>query len=276
MKKHIKNSIIILIGAFIFSIGINTFAIANHLAQGGFTGIAILLHYLFDWSTGLVLFLINIPLFFIGYKVFGKQTLIYTILGLAAVTVFLELTYEWQRPLDDLLLAALYTGLLVGIGLGMIFRAGGTTGGVDIIARLFQKYFGTSIGLVMLTFDFWIITISIFVIGLDIAMYTLVAVFVGARMIDFVVEGLKTAKGVTIISENSNNIAKSITSRLSRGVTIYQGRGAYTGQTKNVLYVVLAPSQLPRLKQIVLDHDHQAFVVVHDAREVVGEGFTYK
>lgn len=274
--KHVKNISIILIGSFIFSIGINTFALANQLAEGGFTGIALLLHYLFGWSTGIVLYILNIPLFFIGYKVFGKQTMLYTIVGITAVSIFLELTNSWQKPLEDLLLAALYTGVLVGIGLGMIFRVGGTTGGVDIIARLFQKYLGVSIGQVMLTFDFLLIAVLIFIIGLDTAMYTLVAVFISSRTIDFVVEGMKASKAVTIISNESNTIAHTITKRLSRGVTIYHGTGAYTGKPKNVLYVVLAPNQLPRLKQIVLEQDVYAFVVVHDAREVVGEGFTYK
>lgn len=276
MKKHFYRILLIISGAFIFSIGINTFAIANHLAEGGFTGIAILLHYVFGWSTGLVIFILNIPLFFIGYKVLGKQTMLYTIMGIIATTLFLELTENWQRPLDDLLLAALYTGLLVGMGLGMIFRAGGTTGGVDIIARLFQKYFGMSIGQVILIADMLVIISSIFVIGFDIMMYTLVSVFVGSHVINFVVEGLKISKAVTIISDLSSEIARQITNQLERGVTVYHGTGAYTGNPKKILYVVVSPRQVPRLKQIILQKDKNAFVVVHDVREVVGEGFTYE
>lgn len=276
MTKHLRNILMISLGAFIFSIGINTFAIANHLAEGGFTGIAILLHYLFGWSTGWVLYILNLPLLIIGYKVFGKQTLIYTIIGITAVTIFLELTKSWQYVSKDLLLAALFTGLFVGIGLGLIFRVGGTTGGVDIIARLGQKYFGMSIGQVMLSFDIIVISVSIFIIGLDTAMYTLVAVFIGSQTVDYVVEGLKASKAVTIISNSAPQLAEEITKKLSRGVTIYQGKGAYTGNPRQVLYVVVIPSQLPRLKQIVLHVDNRAFVVVHDAREVVGEGFTYQ
>lgn len=276
MKKHFYRILLIISGAFIFSIGINTFAIANHLAEGGFTGIAILLHYVFGWSTGLVIFILNIPLFFIGYKVLGKQTMLYTIMGIIATTLFLELTENWQRPLDDLLLAALYTGLLVGMGLGLIFRAGGTTGGVDIIARLFQKYFGMSIGQVILIADMLVIISSIFVIGFDIMMYTLVSVFVGSQVINFVVEGLKISRAVTIISDLSSEIARQITNQLERGVTVYHGTGAYTGNPKKILYVVVSPRQVPRLKQIILQKDKNAFVVVHDVREVVGEGFTYE
>lgn len=275
LKKHMFQILMIILGGFIFSIGINTFAIANHLAEGGFTGIAILLHYVFGWSTGLTILVLNIPLFFIGYRVLGRQTMIYTIVAILFSTLFLELTKNWLRPLDDLLLAALYTGVFVGTGLGFIFRAGGTTGGVDIIARLCQKYFGFSIGQVILIADLLVITASIFVIGLDIMMYTLVSVFIGSRVIDFVVEGLKISKAVTIISDSSKKIAQQITDQLERGVTVYPGKGAYTGQPKEILYVVVFSRQVPKLKQIVLQVDEKAFVVVHDVREVVGEGFTY-
>lgn len=276
MKKHLYQISMILLGAFIFSIGINTFAIANHLAEGGFTGIAILLHYVFGWSTGFTILTLNIPLFFIGYRILGKKTMLYTIVGILATTLFLEETKDWQQPLNDLLLAALYTGLLVGTGLGLIFRAGGTTGGIDIIARLCHKYLGLSIGQVILFADMLIILSSIFIVGIDIMMYTLVSVFVGSRVIDFVVEGTKISKSVTIISDSAEKIAKKITTQLERGVTIYSGKGAYTGKPKQILYVIVSPRQVPKLKQIVLKCDSKAFVVVHDVREVVGEGFTSK
>ncbi|RAL21082.1 YitT family protein [Thermoflavimicrobium daqui] len=273
---HIKNIIIILIGAFIFSIGINYFAIPSKLAEGGFTGIAMLLHYKLGWDTGILVFLLNLPLFFVGYKVFGKQTLIYTIIGTTAVSVFLGLTQNLGKPVTDTLLNALYTGVLVGIGLGLIFRVGGTTGGVDIIARLVNKYFGWSIGRTMFLFDFAVICSSIFVINLNMAMYTLVSVFVGARVVDFVVEGLNASKATTIISNHAQSVADQITEKMERGVTILKGQGAFTGSEKDVLYVVVAPNELPKLKQIVHDLDPDAFIVVHDARDVHGEGFTFE
>lgn len=276
MNKHLYPLLMILLGSFIFSIGINTFAIANHLAEGGFTGIAILVHYVFGWSTGYTILLLNIPLFFIGYRILGRKTMIYTIIGILATTLFLEYTKDWQRPLNDLLLAALYTGLLVGTGLGLIFRAGGTTGGVDIIARLCQKYFGLSIGQVILVADLLVIIASIFIVGIDIMMYTLVSVFVGSRVIDFVVEGLTISKSVTIISNSAEEMANIITTQLERGVTIYSGKGAYTGDPKQILYVIVSPRQVPKLKQIISKVDPKAFVIVHDVREVIGEGFTFQ
>lgn len=276
MFFHTKNIVLILMGSFIFSVGINYFAVANHLAEGGFTGISLLLHYLYGWSTGTIILLMNLPLLFIGYKVFGKLTFIYTLIGIGSVTLFLHLTQGWHRPMDDLLLASLFTGALVGIGLGLVFRAGGTTGGVDIIARLLNKHLGISIGQVMLLFDFLVLIVSVFIIGLNVAMYSLIAVFVGTRIIDFVVEGLNISKAITIISENAFEISQDITKKMGRGVTILHGKGAYTGNHKEILYIVIAPNELPRLKEQVLRYDPHAFMVVHDARDVLGEGFSYE
>ncbi|TCS93370.1 YitT family protein [Hazenella coriacea] len=276
---HIRNIFIILLGSTIFAIGINYFAIPNQLAEGGFTGIALILNYLFDWSPGLLIFILNIPLLFVGYKVFGKRTLVYTIVGISGVSIMLELTKslaENTKPLGDLLLVALYTGVLTGIGLGMIFRVGGTTGGVDIIARLVNKYFGWSIGRTMFLFDLAVISSTIFLFNLQMAMYTLVAVFVGARVIDFVVEGLSASKAAMIISNSAQDVATTITQKMGRGVTILKGKGAYTGAEKEVLYVVVAPNEMPKLKQIVHERDPYAFVVVNDARDVHGEGFSFE
>ncbi len=276
---HLFNTAIILFGSLIMSVGVNYFAIPSNLAEGGFTGISLLIYYLVGWSPGIVIFVLNIPLLFIGYHVFGKRTFAYTIIGIGAVSLLLELTKglpEWLGPPEDILLCSLYTGVLVGVGLGLIFRVGGTTGGVDIIARLVNKYFGWSIGRTMLLFDFAVILSSIIIIGLDMAMYTLVSVFVSARVIDFVIEGLSTSKAATIVSNMPQDLAKSITKKMNRGVTILTGRGGYTGQTREVLYVVVAPNELPKLKQIVNKVDPYAFVVVNDAKDVLGEGFSYE
>ncbi|MDN4593266.1 YitT family protein [Polycladomyces subterraneus] len=276
MKKHVKNIVLILLGAFIYSVGVNYFAVNNRLAEGGFTGLALLAHYQLGISPALFIFLVNIPLYFIGYKVFGKHTLIYTLIGTNASSLFLQLTKGWGSPLDDLLLAALYTGVLVGVGLGLIFRVGGTTGGVDIIARLLNKYFDWSIGRTFFLFDLGVLTLSYVYIGREKAMYTMVAVFVGARVVDFVVEGLNSAKAATIISNSAVSISNKITQEMNRGATLLKGRGGYTGVDKEVLYVVVNRNELPRLKQIVHSVDPYAFVVVHDVRDVLGEGFTYE
>ncbi|SMO43166.1 YitT family protein [Melghirimyces algeriensis] len=275
MNKQVKDILTILLGSFIFAWGINYFAIPNKLSEGGFTGISLILYYLFEISPGIVILGLNIPLFIIGYKVFGTRTLIYTIVGTVAVSVALSLTEGNYEPVDDPLLAALYTGVLVGSGLGLIFRVGGTTGGVDIIARLGNKYLDWSIGRTMFLFDILVIGASAFFIGREKAMYTVVAVFVGARIIDFFVEGLDTAKAVTIISNSAVSISDKITKEMERGVTLLKGRGGYTGTDKEVLYVIINRNELPRMKQLVHSIDPYAFVVLHDVRDVLGEGFTF-
>jgi uncharacterized membrane-anchored protein YitT (DUF2179 family) len=273
---HVKNLLFIFFGGFLYSIGINTFALANTLAEGGFTGIALILYYFFEWSPGVVIFLLNIPLLIIGYKIFGRRTFWYTVYGILSVSICLELTKTWQKHTDDVLLAALFTGILVGIGAGIILRAGGTSGGVDIIARLMDKYFGWNLGRTFLIVDASIIIISIYLIGLDRAMYTFVAVFIGSRAIDLVVEGGKTAKAVFIISHSPQALADLITEKMTRGVTKLHGTGGYTGHAKEVLYIVVSLREMPKLKALVHSIDPHAFVVVNDAREVHGEGFSFE
>ncbi|TCS84155.1 YitT family protein [Tepidibacillus fermentans] len=273
MAKHIQNIFFITLGALIFSFGLNYFTIANHLSEGGFTGIALLLKYIFGFSPSVVIMLLNIPLFILGWRKLGHQFMFYTIVGTSLVSFFLWLTEGFQQPLNDLLLASLYAGVSIGLGLGIIFRYGGTTGGVDIIARLAFKYFGISMGRTMFLFDFVIISLSAFYIGIQKAMYTLIAVFVAARVIDFTQEGAYAAKAAIIISDHSLEIKMKIMKEMDRGATMLKGKGGYTGSEKEVLYCVISRNELPRLKQIVHSIDPKAFVVVSDVHDVLGEGF---
>ncbi|WP_268928722.1 YitT family protein [Microaerobacter geothermalis] len=270
-----KNILAILLGTAIFSFGINYFTIANQLAEGGFTGITLLLKYVFNFDPAISNLILNLPLFFIGWKILGRVTMIYTIIGTLSVSLFLWLFSSFQDPIpNDLLLAALYAGVTVGFGLGIVFRFGGTTGGVDIIARLAHKYLGWSIGRTMFLFDFAVITLSLIYLDRERAMYTLVAVFVGARVIDFVQEGAYAAKACMIISDSASEIAEEILHSMERGATMLKGRGGYTGMDREVLYCVISRGELMRLKSIVHSIDPHAFVVVSDAHDVLGEGFT--
>lgn len=168
-ELKIKNILLIILGSAIFSFGIVHFNMQNHLAEGGFTGITLLLFFMFKWNPSYTNLILNIPVFFIGWKLLGKRMFFYTMIGTISVSIFLEVfqRYQFHIPLnDDLALAALYAGVFIGIGLGIIFRAGGTTGGVDIIARLGQKYFGWSIGRTMFLFDACVIFLSLLLIYL--------------------------------------------------------------------------------------------------------------
>lgn len=276
IQLNIKNLIAILIGSAIFAFTINYFNIANGLAEGGFTGIALLLYALFDFPPSWFFILSNIPLFIFGWKFLGLRTLAYTIYATAAVSFFLDLFKNYGLTMEnDLLLASLYAGVGIGIGLGIIFRYGGTTGGVDIIARIVNKVWGISMGKTMFVFDFIVIGLSLLTyLDQERAMYTLVCVYVGARIIDFVQEGAYAAKAVIIVSDFAQEISQAIMNEMSRGVTILHGQGAYTGSAREVLYCVVEKNEIVRIKSLVHSIDAHAFVVVNDAYEVLGEGFT--
>ncbi|WP_404457975.1 YitT family protein [Sutcliffiella horikoshii] len=275
----IKNIIYILIGSAIFAFGLVNFNMQNNLAEGGFTGITLLLYFMFRFDPSYTNLLLNIPIFFIGWKLLGRNTFFYTLIGTFSLSLFL---WIFQRvplmfpPLeDDLTLAALFAGVFIGIGLGIIFRYGGTTGGVDIIARLAHKYIGWSMGKAMFMFDAVVIVLSLIMyLTYQEAMYTLVAVFVAARVIDFMQEGAYAAKGATIISEKNEEIASKVHAEMDRGVTILRGQGSFSKVERNVLYCVVAKNELVKLKNVITSVDPHAFVAVSDVHDVLGEGFT--
>lgn len=278
-KMHLKNICFILLGSAIFSFGLVHFNMQNNLSEGGFTGITLLLFYLFQFNPSISNLVLNLPLFFIGWKLLGKKFFIYTIIGTIAVSSFLFIfqKYELNIPLDgDLFLAALFAGVFIGTGLGITFRFGGTTGGVDIIARLVYKYKGISMGRTMFVFDAVVITVSLLTyLSHKEAMYTLVAVFIGARVIDFMQEGAYAARGAMIISEKHHDeLAKAIIEEMGRGVTILKGYGSYTAQNREVLYCVVSRNEIVHLKRIISTIDPHAFVSVIVVHDVMGEGFT--
>ncbi|MFJ5772287.1 YitT family protein [Psychrobacillus sp. NPDC093180] len=274
----LKNIIMIVIGSAIYSYGFVHFNMQNELGEGGFAGITLILFFVFKWDVALMNLLLNIPMFILGWKLLGRKVFMYTIIGTVAVSIFLKIfqIYEVQIGLqDDMFLVSLFAGVFVGVGLGIIFRFGGTTGGVDILARLGQKYLGWSMGKTMFMFDAIVILIS-WLTFLDIrsVMYTLVAVFVGARVIDFVQEGGYAARGAFIISEHQDAIANRITNEMDRGVTVLKGYGHYTKKEREILYCVIAKNEIVRLKSIITAVDPHAFVSVTETNDVMGEGFT--
>jgi len=274
----LKNIFFIVLGTAIFSFGIVHFNMQNNLGEGGFTGITLLFYFLWGWNPAISNLALNIPLFFIGWKLLGRTTFYYTIIGTVSVSIFLSIFQIKPIQLalqSDMTLAALYAGVFIGIGLGIIFRYGGTTGGVDIIARIVNKYVGWSMGKTMFLFDFCVIATSIFTyLKIVEGMYTLVVVYIGARVIDFIQEGAYSARGVTIISKKHEIIADKINKEMQRGVTILNGKGHFTGEKQHVIYCIVAKNEIIRLKNIMNEIDPYAFAAVGTVHEVMGEGFT--
>lgn len=273
----LKNLFFILFGSAVYAFGIVHFNMQHNLGEGGFTGITLLFYFLWNWDPAIMNIVLNIPAFLVGWKLLGRNTFIYTIIGTSGVSLFLALFQIYQFDIhleNDMTLVALFAGVFIGVGLGIVFRYGGTTGGVDIIARLVNKYFGWSMGKTMFLFDFIVITSSILLI-LDLiqGMYTLVAVYLGARVLDVIQEGAYSAKGATIISDKTEEIAKQIL-LMDRGATILTGRGSFSGERREILYCVVGRNEIVRLKNIIQKIDPHAFVSISTVQEVQGEGFT--
>lgn len=273
MNKLLKDILLLIIGSFIFAIGINYFAIPNMLSEGGVIGLTIVAHYLFGWSPGIVNLVLNSVLLAIGYKAFPKRTVYYTIVSILFSSLFLHITVDIGRDHGDTLLAALFAGLFVGIGIGIIFRAGGTSGGSSVLAQIANQYLGWGIGKGMLVIDISVVVGSIFIIGQEKAMYTLIAVYIGAKVIDFVIEGVSERIAVLIISNYPEKILEQVTQDMSRGLTILEGRGGYTGNSKDVLYLVINSQEIVHLKSIMKSVDPDAYITVHNVQEMGRSGY---
>ncbi|SFP32086.1 YitT family protein [Salibacterium halotolerans] len=277
---RVTNFLLISIGAFIFAFGIIHFNLQNGLAHGGFTGLSLILYYLLSIPPSVSNIVLNVPLFIIGGRLLGRKVFIYSLYGTLMMSLALSFFENvWHAEVflkNDMILVSLFAGVFAGTGLGIIFRSGGTTGGADIIARLCEKYLGTGIGSTMFFFDAFVITFSLVHLTLPEAMYTLVAVFIATRVIDFIIEGANAAKSAMIISNHTDAISDAVTQRMRRGSTVLTGRGSFTKNERNVLYCVVNRNQLIHLKTIISEVDPYAFVSVHDVKEVAGEGFSYE
>jgi uncharacterized membrane-anchored protein YitT (DUF2179 family) len=277
-KFYVTDVLFILAGTCLYAFGLVTFNIANDLAEGGVTGITLILRALFQIDPAYSTLLINIPLILIGGKVLGKHSFYYTILGTVSLSVFLWL---WQRfpivvNLDhDLLIASLLAGLAAGTGSGLVYRVGGTTGGTDVVARILEKNYGVSMGRSLLIFDIFVLLLSLSYIDVKRMMYTLIVSFVFSKVVDSVLDGAYAAKGMLIISDHTEDIGEVIMALLERGVTYLNGQGGYSQMHRKVLYIVVSPSEIMEIKRIVHELDNKAFISVINVHEAIGEGFTY-
>lgn len=263
----------LLLGTFLMSISVNLFLLPQKLAEGGVTGVAIILDYLINLPTWVTTIVLNIPLVILGVRIRGRQMLFKTLLGIGTFAFFQWAT-TYLAPLKiNVVLAIVYGGLSMGVGLGLVLRSGGTTGGTDILAILGHQKLGIPVGRMILLIDTCVLLGAGVVFGAEAAMWSAITLFISSKMVDLVQEGFYAAKGMTIISEHPEEIAQRIMTEVERGCTILNGRGAWTGEEKGVLYVVLQRGELTRVKQIIYKADPRAFVVVADVHEVLGEGF---
>jgi len=276
MKNKIQQYLTIAFGCVLCSISVNLFLVPHHLMSGGATGLAVISNFLFGTPIGVVLFLINMPLLYAAYRLLGKNYAINTIFGTIVFSVAIDATrfLNALSPLDDPILACLTGGIIGGLGSGLIFRVNGSAGGTDIIAAIMKKYYSLNVGFVGLVVNMVIVLLATTLFGLKLAVLTLISMYVGANITDKVVEGFNHRKAITIISDNGNKIAAAIIKEVGRGVTILHGEGAFTRQNKQIVFVIVSLTQIAKIKFIVEKQDPCAFMIVQDAAEVMGRGFS--
>lgn len=298
VQKYIKgwkDYFWITIGSIITAASINAFMVPYKIAPGGVSGIATVIYYLTNGklSVGATMLFLNIPLFILGMRFIGRQFILKTLYGTILLSVLIDstepvteyfvqnfLTRFGEQPYSpDLLLYSIFGGFLMGIGLGLVFKSGATTGGTDLAARIVNHFIPVfTMGQTLLFIDASVIVIAAGAFkSFQLALYAIVTLYISSKVIDAILEGVNFAKALFIISDSPDEIAQSILKDIDRGVTSLKGTGMYTGNDKEVLFCVVHRGQLPLLKKIVKETDQRAFVVLTDIREVVGEGFkTYE
>ncbi|MEN9937658.1 MAG: hypothetical protein RLZZ387_4237 [Chloroflexota bacterium] len=263
------------VGALLIAVAVRVFLVPNDVVSGGVTGVSQLLSTFLGTPVGTVVLVLNIPLFFIGFRqlggfVFGVRTIYATLV----MSLAIDLLRPYAQPVtSDPLLYSLYGGLLDGIGMGLVLRARGTTGGWDIFARLLERRFGTPPGRSILSLDTLIFAAAFFVYGPERVLYALLVAFVSSRALDFTLAAGTGAYQALIITATPDAVAQALLHDLQRGVTVLQGTEAYTGAARAVLLCVVARAEVSSLRAIVARTDPQAFVVIGEASEVLGEGF---
>ncbi|GAA5349241.1 YitT family protein [Streptococcus uberis] len=274
--EKLRKLLLITIGVAIYAFGFVNFNMANKLAEGGVAGITLMIHALLGINPAYTTLLLNVPLFILGARIFGRKSLALTIYGTVSMSFFIWL---WQKsPIEmglenDMMLVSVVAGLFSGVGSGLVFRYGATTGGTDIIGRIAEEKFGIKLGQTLLFVDAIILTASLTYIDLKHMLYTLVASFVFSQVLTIVQNGGYTIRGMIIITKHSKAAAQAIQTEINRGVTYLKGEGAYSGNEYNVMYVTLSPNEVREVKRILAELDPDAFISIVDVDEVVSSDF---
>lgn len=278
VQEIFKDILFFVAGSLIYAVSINGFTAPNHIAPGGVTGISTMVNYIAGWPIGMLSLLLNVPIFIwaiieIGYKLVGK-TMIATVFVSIAIDLVGRVIPAYK---GDQMLAALFGGILEGIGLSLVFMRGGTTGGSDLVARLLgRRLRNLSMGKLMLGVDMTVVLSSAFVYhSIESALYAIITIFVSTRIIDAILYGtdIGTGKLLFIMSLKNDEIAQDILTDMDRGVTVLKSRGAYSGREGEVLLCALRRYEVVKVKDIVRSHDKNAFMIIGDAGEISGEGF---
>lgn len=271
--KMVKKYVMLALGALCAAIGLEIFLVPNNVIDGGIVGISIMASHLTKLPLGIFILGLNLPFLFLGYKQIGTTFAISTLFALTSLSLGVSFLHPVPGLTNDVFLATVFGGIILGIGVGLIIRYGGSLDGTEIIAILLDKKTGFSVGEIVMFFNLFILSGAGLVFGWDKAMYSLIAYFIAFKVIDITIEGLDESKSIMIVSEKPEEIAECLMARLGRGVTILEGQGGYSREKRNVLYAVITRLEIAKLKAIIEDIDEDAFVTIADVHEVLGGSF---
>jgi uncharacterized membrane-anchored protein YitT (DUF2179 family) len=263
----------ITLGSFLVAIGLDLFLVPNSVIDGGIIGISIILSHITGINLSFFIFLLNIPFLILGYKQIGKSFAINTMYAVTLLSVFSFLLHSYNPWTNDQILASVFGGIILGIGVGTIIRFGGALDGTEIVAIIASNKFGFSVGEIVMFFNVFIFGAAGLAFAWNSVMYSMIAYFIAFKAIDIVIEGLNESKSVTIISSNPTEIADAVIARLGRGVTYIYGKGGYSQEDKEILYCVVTRLEVAKLKSIVHEKDPSAFVAIEHVADVMGERF---
>ncbi|WP_240159546.1 YitT family protein [Paenibacillus aceris] len=272
----LRRGVFLFIGAALMAVGLEIFLVPNKIIDGGITGISIILSYLTHIQVGVFLTLLNMPFLFIGYKMIGKTFALSTFFAILVMSAGTSLLHPVHELTNDPLLAAVFGGIILGIGVGMVIRFGGSLDGTEIVAILVSKKIPFSVGEIVMFLNVFILGSAGFVYSWDRAMYSLIAYFIAYKMIDVTIEGFDESKSVWIISDQFRQIGEAILDRLGRGVTYLEGEGGFSGDNKKVIFCVITRLEEAKLKSIVDELDPSAFLAVGNIHDVKGGRFKKK
>ncbi|EMS71640.1 YitT family protein [Ruminiclostridium cellobioparum] len=270
VKREISRYIFLFIGSILAAIGLEIFLIPNNIIDGGIVGISIITSYLSKLPLSLFIFVLNLPFLFLGYKQIGKTFVLSSLFSIVSLSVWVHVFHPIPGLTSDVLLATVFGGIILGVGVGIIIRSGGSLDGTEMVAIIINKKTAFSVGEMVMLFNVFILSSAGLVFGWDRAMYSLIAYFIAYKVIDITIEGLDEAKAAFIISDKADEIAEAITARLGRGVTFIDGKGGFSGNDKTILYSVITRLEISKLKSIIYDKDEDAFVTINDVSDVMG------
>lgn len=274
--KLLRRLVFLTFGAMLMAVGLEIFLVPNKIIDGGITGISIMVSHITDVPLGIFLTLFNLPFLFMGYKQIGKTFALSTLYAVLVMSIGTYFLHPVAPITIDPLLAAVFGGILLGVGVGLVIRSGGSMDGTEIVAILITKRTPFSVGEIVMFINVFILGSAGFIFGWDHAMYSLIAYYLAFKLIDITIEGIDQSKSVWIISDKHKEIGDALTQRLGRGVTYLEGEGAYSGDSKKVIFVVITRLEEAKLKSIVEDWDSQAFVAVGNIHDVKGGRFKKK